>query len=156
MTVFARRGRPPRVHSLGAGVLALALLLAGCAADTGRLPASMEERLAAAGIVHRARNLAFRHSRDTGGYDARWRDVVASIVVTRETVLIHRNEQELLRLSPRTRREVEVRRAAGRIRIRLVGARNSETWSFMPPDSGAEWAAGIRAVLRGGSASPGD
>lgn len=125
---------------------AVLLLLAGCAAGTDRLPAAAESRLATEGILHRARDLVFRHSRDAGRYDARWRDEPASIVVTRGTVLIHRNERELLRITARTRRAVEVRRSGERIRIRLVGARGSESWSFQPPDSAAAWAAAIRAV----------
>lgn len=136
----------------------LALLAAlGCAQDTSRLAPEAEARLAGETILHRAANLTFRYTHDAGTRDAGWEDRVASIVVTRETVLIHRNERVGLEITPRSRRFYEVSREGPRVRIGAGTGRSRETWSFVPPDSADAWTRAIRAVIRGsaGAASPG-
>jgi hypothetical protein len=146
-----RRPRSPR-RSAGASaaLLALALVLApaGCSTDTSRLSPAREQELESEGVLHRAGNIVFRHTENAGRTGSRWRDVVASIVVTKETVLIHRNERALLRLTPRTRRLVKVVRSGSRIRIQLAGPRATETWSFIAPDDPAGWAEEVRAVVK--------
>ena len=130
-------------------VAALAVVLAaGCARETGRLTPEMARRVESEGVLHRADNLKFRRSPDVGRYDAGWREGVASIIVTRESVLIHRNEQVFLEINPRSRRFLQVRREGERIRIRSGSGGSSEVWSFEPPDSADAWAKDIRAVIR--------
>ena len=130
-------------------VAALAVVLAaGCARETGRLTPELARRIQSEGVVHRADNLKFRRSHDVGRYDAGWREGVASIIVTRTSVLIHRNEQVFLEINPRSRRFLQVRRERERIRIRSGSGGASEVWSFEPPDSAEAWAKDIRAVMR--------
>jgi hypothetical protein len=130
-------------------VAALAVVLAaGCARETGRLTPEMARRVESEGVVHRADNLKFRRSHDVGRYDAGWREGVASIIVTRESVLIHRNDQVFLEINPRSRRFLQVRRERERIRIRSGSGGSSEVWSFEPPDSADAWAKDIRALIR--------
>jgi hypothetical protein len=140
----ARRGARAAALVL---VLALPLSPAGCSTDTSRLNATQEQELESEGVLHRARNIVFRHTQNAGRAGGRWRDLVASIVVTKETVLIHRNERTLLRITPRTRRVVKVARSGSRIRIQIAGARGTETWSFIAPDDPAGWAEEVRAVV---------
>lgn len=125
-----------------------AIVVLACTADTSHLDAEQESRLAAQGIVLRADNVAFRHSQDVGRRDARWRDRVASIVVTRETVLIHENGYVDLLIQPTTRRWVEVHRDRDRVRINAGTRGNSEVWSFTPPGDADAWTRAIRAVIR--------
>lgn len=130
-------------------LVASLVLAAGCAKETGRLTPEQTERLESEGILHRADNLKFRRTHDVGRYDAGWREGVASIIVTRESVLIHRNDRVFLEINPRSRRFLQVRRDAGRVRIRSGSGGSSEVWSFEPPDSADAWAKDIRAVIGG-------
>lgn len=141
------RDRRPVAARIAVLVLASLSLLAGCARETGRLTPEQTRRLEAEGILHRADNLKFRRSHDVGRYDAGWREGVASIVVTRQSVLIHRNDQVFLEINPRSRRFLDVRREGGRVRIRSGSGGASEVWSFEPPDSADTWAKEIRAVI---------
>lgn len=127
--------------------LGLAAVLA-CRATTGRLSADREARFAAESLLHRADDLVFRYTEDGGRRGGRWEDRVASIVVTRQTVFIHKNEKVGLQLTPRTRREVEVRRDGDRVRITAGTGRSAESWSFVPPDDPEQWARDIRNVLK--------
>jgi hypothetical protein len=68
--------------------------------------------------------------------------------VTRQSVIIHKNEKLGLELTPRTRRYVQVRREGDRIRISAGGGASAESWSFQPPDDAPGWAEDIRAVVK--------
>lgn len=125
--------------------LALALLALSCAEETGRLDAGQEQRLAAEGIARRANNLVFRHTRGGG---ARWDDRRASIVVTRGTILIHRNGDVEFLLEPRSRRFCEVHRDHARVRINAGSGASAEAWSFEPPDDAEGWTVDIRNAIR--------
>ncbi len=131
-----------------ASIACAGLLLASCRPDTSRLDAEQEARLAAEGIVFRADNLTFRHSQDLGRRDARYRDRVASIVVTSRTVLIHENGDVDLLILPTSRRFFDVHREQDRVRINAGSGGNTEVWSFTPPDSADAWTRAIRAVIR--------
>ena len=136
-------------HSARIVVCAAALALApgGCNVDTSRLAPAVRQELETEGVLHEGRNLMFRHT-ERGQYErSRWRDVVASIVVTKQTLLIHRGEQELLRITPRTRRFCQLVRIGPRLRIQVAGANASETWSFIPPDDTDSWTKDVRSVL---------
>jgi hypothetical protein len=120
----------------------------GCSQDTSRLSPDIEQRFAAEGIVRRADNLAFRFTHGLGTREAGWEDRVGSIVVTGQTVYIHKNEKIGLEITPRTRRFCEVERREGRIRIRAGAGRSAEVWSFVPPQDAEGWTKDIRVVIR--------
>jgi hypothetical protein len=136
------------------GLLACATAFAaGCQQHTGALTPAQQQRLESEGIVRRADDLMFRYTHDAGRRDAGWEDRKASIIVTRQSVIIHKNEKLGLELTPRTRRFVQVRRDHDRIRISAGGGRSVESWSFVPPDDAAGWANDIRAVLKAAEAN---
>lgn len=105
--------------------------------------------------MRRADDLIFRYTHDAGRRDAGWEDRRASIIVTRQSVIIHKNQKLGLELTPRTRRFVQVRREGDRIRISAGGGKSAESWSFVPPDDPSGWAADIRAVLKSGPGTAG-
>jgi hypothetical protein len=140
----------------GALLLALTASLAGCNQTTARLTPEQEQRLQAEGVLRRADDLVFRYTRGSGTRTAGWEDRKASIIVTRQRVIIHKNEKLGLEVTPRTRRFVQVRRDAGRVRISAGGGQSAETWSFVPPDDAQGWAEDIRAVLRRATSNPPD
>jgi hypothetical protein len=121
------------------------LALAGCAEHTSRLDADQEQRLAAQGITRRANDLVFRHTRGAG---ARWDDRRASIVVTKSTILVHRNGAVEFLLESRSRRACEVHRDHERVRIRAGSGQSAESWSFAPPDDPEGWTEAIRGAIR--------
>ena len=123
----------------------LGLLAQGCAQETGRLDADQEARLAAQGIARRGNNLVFRH---THGAGARWEMRRASIVVTRGTILIHRNGEVQFLFEPTSRRFCEVHRDHERVRISSGSGMSAEAWSFEPPDDPDGWTADIRSAIR--------
>ena len=125
--------------------IALPLVLFGCSQETGRLDADQERRLAAEGITRRANNLTFRHTRRGG---TRWEDRRASIVVTRGTILIHRNGEIEFLLTPHSRRFCDVHRDHDRVRISAGTGASAESWSFGPPDDAEGWTADIRRTIR--------
>ena len=126
-------------------LLLLTLLTPSCAEETGRLTADQEQRLAAETIVRRANNLMFRHTRGAG---ARWEDLRASIVVTRGTILIHRNGEIEFLLKPSSRRSCEVHLDHNRIRINAGRGESAEVWSFQAPDDAPAWVADIMSTIR--------
>ena len=128
-------------------LLVLALVIAACARDTSKLDADQEARLAADTIVLRANNLVFHRSRGIGTTSARNRDVRASIVVTKHTVLIHENGFVDLLIQPSARRALDVHRDHERVRINSGSGQSAEVWSFEPPDSAEAWTQAIRAVI---------
>ena len=131
-----------------APIVPLLLLALACPADTARLDADQEARLGAQGIVLRADDLVFRHSQDVGRRDARHRDRRASIVVTRQSVLIHERGDVDFLIEPTSRRWVEVHRDGDRVRINAGTGGNTEVWSFVPPDDAGPWVRAIRDVIR--------
>lgn len=143
---FRARRRPRALAAVVAFTSSLTLW-AGCAIETGRLTPEQAQRLEGEGILHRAANVVFRRTHDAGHYGAGWREVVASIVVTRQTVLVHRNGAALLEINPRSRRFLQVLRDGARVRIRSGGGGSAEAWSFAPPDDPASWTRDIRAVI---------
>jgi hypothetical protein len=132
------------------GILLAAI---GCGEKTGALTASQQQRLDAEGLVRRADDLMFRYTHDAGRRNAGWEDRKASILVTRQSVIIHKNEKLGLEITPRTRRFVQVRRDGDRLRLSAGGGGSAESWSFVPPDDPAGWADDIRAVLKASPAT---
>jgi hypothetical protein len=132
----------------GLVLLTVAALVAGCNRTTGRLTPDQEQRLQAEGVLRRADDLMFRYTHGAGTRNAGWEDRRASIIVTKQRVIIHKNEKLGLELTPRTRRFVQVRRDGDRVRISAGGGQSAESWSFVPPDDAAGWAEDIRSVTR--------
>ena len=64
-----------------------------CREKTGALTAAQQQRLESEGIVRRADDLTFRYTHDAGRRDAGWEDRRASIIVTKQSVIIHKNEK---------------------------------------------------------------
>ena len=124
------------------------VLVAACREETGRLGPERDARFAAESLLHRADDLEFRYTQGGGRRGGRWEGRLASIIVTRQSVFIHKNEKVGLELTPRTRREIEVHRDGERIRITAGSSRSAESWSFVPPDDAEGWARDIRAVVR--------
>lgn len=130
------------------GPLVLGLALAGCSTDTSRLDPELLRRFQAEGIVRREDNIVFRYTEGAGTHASSWEDRRGSIVVTRQTIYIHKNEKVGLQITPRTRKVVAVERREQRIRIRVGKGRAAEIWSFVPADDAEGWARDLRAVLK--------
>ncbi|HET8833460.1 MAG TPA: hypothetical protein VFN08_01930 [Gemmatimonadales bacterium] len=127
-------------------------LAGGCREKTGALTPSEQQRIDSEGLVRRADDLIFRYTHDAGRRDAGWEDRKASIIVTKQSVIIHKNEKLGLEITPRTRRFVQVRRDGNRVRISAGGGGAAESWSFVPPDDAAGWVTDIRAVVSAAAA----
>jgi hypothetical protein len=134
--------------SAARAILALAFGVLACTGDTSRLTPEQETRFAAEGIVHRADNIWFRYTHDAGTRSAGWEDRLGSIVVTRLTVLIHKNQKVGIEITPASRRAYEVARDGNRVRIAAGSGKSREVWSFQRPDDAEGWTRDIRAVIR--------
>jgi hypothetical protein len=130
--------------------LAALVLAASCKpADTSLLTPALTQRFEQEGTLKRADNIVFRWTIGAGTRRGEWEDRVASIIVTRQTVYLHKNEKVGIEITPRSRREYKVERDGDRVRIRAGTGRNEELWSFIPPDGDAPgWSTDIRAVIR--------
>lgn len=121
----------------------------GCSErTTATLSPELEQRYAAEGIVRRAADRIFHYTSDPGGRAERREDRRASIIVTKNSVYIHKNDKVGLEITPQTRRAVSVSRSGERVRIRSGSGRAEELWSFEPPEDADGWTTDIRAVIR--------
>lgn len=127
---------------------AVLLFLVACSGDTSRLAPEQEARFSAEGQLHRADNVWFRYTHDAGTRSAGWEDRRGSIIVTRQTVLIHKNEKIGIEITPASRRFYDVARDGDRVRIGAGSGKSREVWSFTPPDDAEGWVRDIRAVIR--------
>jgi len=137
--------RRPAVLAAG---LAL-LLLGGCHRTTGTLSEEQERRFAAEHVVRRAVDLLFRYTHDTGTRDAGWEEDPASIVVTEQSVVIHRGDRFRLEITPRSTGFYEVSRDHDRLSLHAGGGKSAVSWSFRPPEDAPGWAADIRKAIAG-------
>jgi hypothetical protein len=128
--------------------LLLALVVAGCSRDTSRLDPERTRRVQSEGVVRHAENIVFRYTEGAGTRESSWEDRRGSIVVTRQTILIHKNEKIGLEITPRTRKVTGVERRGQRVRIHVGRGRSAEIWSFVPPDDAEGWARDLRAVTK--------
>ena len=133
---------------LAAARAGLALGLLACSSDTSRLTPDQETRFGAEGLVRRADNVWFRYTHDAGTRTAGWEDRLGSIVVTRQTVLIHKNQKVGITITPASRRAYDVARDGDRVRIGAGSGKSREVWSFEPSDDAEGWTRDIRAVIR--------
>lgn len=115
---------------------------------TAKLSAGLERRFEAEEIVRRAPDQRFHYTSDPGGRAERREDRRASIIVTKSSVYIYKNDKVGLEITPRTRRDVSVSRSGERVRVRSGTGRAEQVWSFEPPEDAAGWTTDIRAVLR--------
>jgi hypothetical protein len=137
---------------LSVAVWVAVALFTGCAQDTSRLTAEAEARFQTEGIVRRAKNLDFRYTHGVGTRESGWENRRASIVVTRQTIYIYKNEKVGLLIGPESRRVCSVERRGDRVRVHAGTGQSAEVWSFVPPDDAEGWARDIRVVIhsRGG------
>jgi hypothetical protein len=127
----------------------LTALVTACGnGSTGKLAPAMEARLATEGVVRRADDLTFRYTIGAGRSNAGWENRRASIVVTRSSVLVHKNDKIGLDIRPGQGDRYSVERAGTRIRIRSGAGRSAEVWSFDPPTDPSGWTDDIRAAIR--------
>lgn len=129
-------------------VLTILAVGVACHRTTATLPPDLASRFEAESIVHRADDQVFRYtyySRSTRGN--RWEDRDASILVTKSSVFIHKNEKVGLDLTAATRKATDVRRDGDRVIISAGSGQSKVSWSFRPPDDAEAWARDIRAVI---------
>jgi hypothetical protein len=138
---------------VGAAIASCFCVVAACNETTSKLSPAAEQQFTAEGIVRRGDDLDFRYTHDVGRRDTRWENRRASIVVTRQSVLIHKNAKVGLEITPGTRRYVDVARDGIRVRIRAGSGRSQEVWSFQPESDAAGWTEAIRAVIRSSRSS---
>lgn len=140
---------PPAASAgLRAAAFISAALLLGCGErSTARLTPDTESRLSAEGIVRRADDLVFRYTHGAGRSNAGWEDRRASIVVTRSSVLIHKNDKVGIDIRPGHADRYSVERSGNRVRIRGGAGRGAEIWSFEPPGDAAGWTVDIRSAI---------
>ena len=128
--------------------LALALALAGCTPGTSNMPAAMRQGVEAQGIVRHEDNARIRYTR--GVIRRQWDEGVASIVLTREGLLIHKNDRVLLEITKLNRGRYRVHRDHDRVAVGSALPTSRTSWSWRPRDGDAEgWAHDVRATLRG-------
>jgi hypothetical protein len=133
---------------------ALAIFLCtGCNRTTSKLSPAAEQQFASEGVVRRGDDLDFRYTHEVGRRGTGWENRRASIIVTKQSLLIHKNEKVGLQISPATRRYVDVARDGDRVRIRAGSGRSEEVWSFRPESDAAGWTDAIRAVIRNSATS---
>jgi len=155
--MVAARGQKGKAFGSGSSVplalrlalpFLLALVVAGCSRDTSRLDPERTRRFQSEGIVRHAENIVFRYTEGAGTSESSWEDRLGSIVVTRQTILIHKNQKIGLEITPRTRKVTGVERRGQRIRIRVGRGRSAEIWSFVASDDAEGWARDLRAVMK--------
>ena len=135
-------------HARWAIAVAAAIAPAACDPSTGALSADQEQRFTTEGVTRRADDIHFRFTRDPGGRSERWEDRKASIIVTKSSVLVHKNQKIGLEITPRTQKAVGVERSGDRIRLRSGTGKSEEVWSFQPPSDAPGWTTDIRAVIK--------
>lgn len=128
--------------------ISLLVVLLACRHTTATLSPDLASRFEAESTVRRADDQVFRYtyySRSSRG--ARWEDRDASIIVTRQTVFIHKNEKVGLDLTATSRKVNEVHRDGDRVIIGSGSGQSHVSWSFRPAQDAEGWTRDIRAVL---------
>lgn len=144
-----RRRPVTRRTARGAWLLLLLapLVLSACARTTARLSPEQLSRLEAEGIVRRADDLWFRYSHGMGTVRSGWEEHRASIVVTKQSVLIHQNDRLLIEVTPRSTGAYSVRREGDRVSLRAGNNRSARSWAFHSQEDAEGWARDMRAVI---------
>ena len=124
--------------------LILVMLAAGCNRTTARLTPELEARFQQEQILRRADDQVFRYTYSGG----RWENRDASIIVTKQSVYIHKNEKVGLDITGTSRRTYDVHRDHQRVIIAAGSGQSRVSWSFEPPDGDADgWTKDIRTVV---------
>jgi len=124
--------------------LILVMLAAGCNRTTARLTPELEARFQQEQILRRADDQVFRYTYSGG----RWENRDASIIVTKQSVYIHKNEKVGLDITGTSRRTYDVHRDHQRVIIAAGSGQSRVSWSFEPPDGDADgWTKDIRTVM---------
>jgi len=128
-------------------LLLVPLALSSCGGTTARLSPEQQARLEAEGIVRRADDVWFRYTHGMGTPRSGWEEHLASIVVTRQGILIHRNDRILVEVTRRSTGSYAIRREGDRVSLRAGSDRSARSWAFHAPTDAEGWAADIRVVL---------
>lgn len=132
-----------------AAVAALASVVGlGCQRTTGTLNEEHQKRFESEGILRKAVDVNFRRTRVGDGSRTRWDDGDASIVVTRESVVIHSGDRFLFEITVRSIGEYRVARERDRVMIEGGRGLSRVSWSFRPPEDAEGWTEDIRHVIR--------
>jgi len=137
-----------RLLHIGRSLAVMAIAVAACSRDTSHLRPEQEQQFASEQIVRRADNVTFRYTRDAGNRGGSSENRIASIIVTRRSVLIHKNDKIGVEITPASRRFYDVQRDGDRVRIIAGSGQSRVSWSFVPPDDADGWAKDVRAVIR--------
>ena len=133
----------------------LALLVLGavaCQDTTSRFTPELQRRFATEDIVREAADQLFRYTwYSRGSGTTRWEERDASIIVTRQTVFIHKNEKVGLEIRRGGRGKHDVRRDGTRVIVGSGSGKSRVSWSFAPPDDADGWVRDIRAIIQGDS-----
>ncbi|MEO5902684.1 MAG: hypothetical protein ABIQ55_01600 [Gemmatimonadaceae bacterium] len=121
---------------------------------TGVLTSAQEKQFTGEGILRRADDLDFRYTVDPRGRRERWENRRASIVVTRLSILIHKNAKVGLNINTASRRDLSVDRSLDRVRIHSGRGQSEEVWSFVPPSDAPGWTTDIRSVISASKTAP--
>ena len=130
--------------------LAWVTILLACRQTTANLSPELASRFEAESIIRRADDQVFRYtyySRSTRGN--RWEDRDASIIVTKQSVFVHKNVKVGLDLTATSRKANEVRRDGDRVIISSGSGQSRVSWSFRPAEDAEGWVRDIRAVIGG-------
>jgi hypothetical protein len=141
-----------QVRTLSQRAVLIATLAAvaalGCNWTTGTLNEEHQKRFESEGILRKAIDVPFRRTRVGDGTRTRWKEADASIVVTRESVVIHSGDRFLFEVTPRSTGDYRVARERDRITLQGGRGESRVSWSFRPPEDVEGWTADIRAVIR--------
>jgi len=129
-------------------------LLAGPAAcgprTTAQLSPELEQRFANEVVLRQADNQTFRYTEKGSGNSSSWENRAASIIVTKRTVYLHKNEKVGIEIVAGGKNDGwEVHKDGERVLIQNGEGRGRYTWSFAPPSDPAGWTEDIRAVIKG-------
>ena len=127
-------------------------LIAACGPrTTAKLSPELEQRFTTEGVLHRADDLTFRYTEKTSSNSSTWENRAASIIVTKRTVYLHKNEKvgiEIV-LGGSGNGDYDVHKDGERVLISSGSGRSRATWSFSPPSDAGAWTTDIRAVIQG-------
>ena len=129
-------------------VILLVLALAGCSHKTGALTPAQTQRFASEVVLHRADDARFRYTEGAGRRGGSWDEGAASIVVTRHTIFLHKNQRVYFEVTPSNAAAYTVRRDHGRVAIHTGTGRSAKSWSFEPADDADPWTRDSRAVIK--------
>src|SRR5262245_18226078 len=123
-------------------------LCCGCSRTTAELLPETVQRFESEGIVRKADDLQFRYTHGAATYRSGYEDKKASIIVTRQSLLIHQNHDGLIEITSRSTGAYRVNRDHDRVILHAGSGQSRRSYSFQPPDDPEGWTRDIRAVIR--------